>query len=300
MARSDNLTGAMLMMAAMAAFTINDAIMKLLAAHLPLVQLLFIRGTVTTIFIGVIAWRMGAFRHWPPRGDRIAIVIRSASEVAATYFFISALFHMPLANVTAILQALPLTITLAAALFLRDPLGWRRMLAIAVGFCGVILIVRPGAEGFTIYSLSALATVVMATIRDLSTRRLSRDTPSLMVTFATSAGVMVTFGLASIGRPWEVVEADVALMIAGTAVFAVIGYLMSVMVMRVGEIGFVAPFRYTGLIWALALGWFLFDDWPKPLTLIGAAIVVGTGLFTLYREARSGRRRSAVRALHPH
>ena len=299
MARSDNLTGALLMMVAMAAFTVNDTILKSMAGDVPLYQLLFLRGIATSLAIGVIAWRRGVFRHRPSRGDRNAIGLRSLAEVAATYFYLVALFHMPLANVSAILQALPLTITLGAALFLGDRLGWRRMLAIAAGFCGVLLIVRPGAEGFTVHSLSALASVALATVRDLSTRRLTRETPSLMVTFTTSAGVMAAFGVASIWQPWEAMQPREVALISLSAVVTVVGYLLSVMVMRVGEVSFVAPFRYTGLIWALGLGWVVFGDWPKALTLLGAAIVVGSGLFTLYREARAGRKRSAARALHP-
>jgi len=119
-------------------------------------------------------------------------------EIGAAYFFLTALFNMPIANVTAILQALPLTITLAAALFFGDPIGWRRMSAILVGFVGVMLIVRPGAADFTIYSLYVLAAVGFVTLRDLATRRLSKETPSMLVTFITSTSIMVFFGVASL------------------------------------------------------------------------------------------------------
>lgn len=289
MARSDNLTGALLMMASMAAFTLNDTMMKLLAGEIPLFQLLFLRGVLTTLAVAVIAWKMGALRARVSRRDWGCILWRTVAEIGAAYFFLTALFNMPLANVTAILQALPLTLTLAAALFLREPVGWKRLAAIVVGFAGVMLIVRPGASDFNVFSLYALAAVGFVTLRDLSTRRLSRDTPSMLVTLITSAAIMVVFGLASLADTWAPMDGRAIGLTAGAAFMIIGAYLFSIMVMRVGEIGFIAPFRYTGLIWALVLGWLAFGDWPETITLVGAAIVAGSGLYTLWRESRLAR-----------
>lgn len=290
MARSDNLTGALLMMGAMAAFTVNDAMIKGLSGAVPLFQVMFLRGVLTTVMVAVIAWRMGALSRRLPRADLWPVFWRMVGEIGSAYFFVSALFNMPLANISAIMQALPLTITLAAALFFREPVGWRRMSAILAGFVGVMLIVRPGTEGFTIYSLYGLAAVAFVTLRDLATRRLSRDVPSMLVTLITSFCIMAFFGLASLTGEWAPVDGRAALLIGGASVMIIGGYLCSIMVMRVGEISFVAPFRYTSLIWALILGWVVFGDWPRTITLVGAAIVVASGLFTLYREAQISRR----------
>ncbi|MBZ8117241.1 DMT family transporter [Roseovarius sp. LXJ103] len=290
MARSDNLTAAIFMMVSMAAFTINDTFMKMLAGDMPFNQLLFLRGLFTSIAVGGIAWWMGAFRFALGGRDARIIALRTLAELGATYCFLTALFNMPLANVTAILQALPLTLTLAAALFLRDPVGWRRMVAVLVGFAGVMLIVRPGPEGFNPYALYGLGAVCCVTLRDLATRGLSREVPSMLVTFVTAMVLMVVFGLASLGTPWEPLAARETGLIVAASGFVIVGYLFSVMVMRVGEISFSAPFRYTAILWALLLGWLAFGEWPDPLTLLGAGIVVGCGLFTLYREARLGRR----------
>ena len=281
---SPNLAGALLMIAGMACFTLNDTLMKATNGEVPLFQLLFLRGLLASALIAGLAWSRGALHLRIPRRDWKLIAIRSASEVAAAYFFVTALLNMPLANITAILQVLPLTVTLGAALFFRETIGWRRMLAIAVGFCGMLLIVRPGPEGFSIWSVYALISVLCVTARDLATRRLSRAVPSLMVTLCASTSVFVLAGLASLGTPWQPVSQDMSLLIIAAGLFVVGGYFFSVQVMRVGDVSFVAPFRYTGLIWALVLGWLVFGDWPKPLTLIGAGIIVATGLFTLYRE----------------
>lgn len=291
MARSDNLTGAVLMMASMASFTLNDTFMKVLAGQIPLFQLLFLRGLLTTIAVAVIVWRLKALPKSLPRRDGMLILLRTVAETGAAYFFLTALFNMPIANVTAILQALPLTITLAAAVFLGEPVGWRRMAAILIGFVGVMLIVRPGADEFSVYSIYALIAVGFVTLRDLTTRRLSRDTPSMFVTLVTSTAIMAFFGLAGLGSDWAPMSGRELGLTAGAAMMIIGGYLFSVMVMRVGEISFVSPFRYTGLIWALVLGWLVFGEWPAPVTLLGAAIVVGSGLFMLYREAKLGRKR---------
>lgn len=285
-ALSDNARGALLMMAAMAAFTVNDTFLKAVFDELPLFQAIFLRGIGTTAFLFLLARAMGVFRLDFARRDWGFIGLRTVAEAAAAYFFLTALVHMPLANVTAILQSLPLVITLAGALFLGESVGWRRLTAILVGFCGVLLIVRPGAEGFTIQSVYVLASVVCVAVRDLSARALSRGVPSLMVALAASVGVTLFGAAGSLGGAWNPVSTTAAWQLAGATLFVILGYTCSVMVMRTGEIGFVAPFRYTGMLWALLLGLAVFGQWPDTLTLVGAAIVVATGIFTLLRERR--------------
>ncbi|MEM9577580.1 MAG: DMT family transporter [Pseudomonadota bacterium] len=281
---SPNVAGALLMMASMACFTINDALLKATGGDVPLFQMIFLRGILATAFLGGLAWHRGAFHRRVSRQDWGLISLRSLSETAAAYLFVTALLNMPLANITAILQILPLTVTLGAALFFKDPVGWRRMLAILVGFCGMLLIVRPGPDGFSIWSGYALAAVVCITARDLSTRRMSSTVPSLLVTFAASFVVLLAAGFASLTVEWVPLDGRLTALILGASLFIVGGYFFSVQVMRQGDVSFIAPFRYTGLIWALVLGWLMFGEWPTPLTLTGAGIIIATGLFTLYRE----------------
>ena len=117
MIRSENATAATLMMASMAAFVLNDTLMKMMAGQVPLFQLLFLRGILTSIAVGVMAWSMGALRFRIPKRDRILVFWRMISEIGMAYFFLTALFNMPMASVMAILQVVPLTITLLAAVF---------------------------------------------------------------------------------------------------------------------------------------------------------------------------------------
>ncbi|MFT5968736.1 MAG: S-adenosylmethionine uptake transporter [Yoonia sp.] len=281
---SANQKGALFMMASMACFVMNDTLFKVTDGAVPLFQLLFLRGILTTTLVIVLARRLGSLHFNIARRDWGLIGLRSAAEMGAAYFFVTALFNLPLANVTAILQVLPLTVTLGSALFFKEAVGWRRMTAILIGFIGMLLIVRPGSAGFNLYSIYALMAVLSVTVRDLATRRLSSDVPSMTVTLSASLTVMIFSGVASLATPWVGISALNGLMIVGASVFILGGYYFSVRVMRVGEISFIAPFRYTGLIWALILGWLVFGDWPTNLTLLGAGIVVATGLFTLYRE----------------
>lgn len=287
---SDNTRGAVLMMCSMAAFTLNDACMKAVGQTMPFFQAVFLRGVATTLLLVLTARIMGNVRFDLSPRDRRLVLVRTIAEIGAAYFFINALFHMPIANATAIIQTIPLAVTLAGALFFKEPLGWRRLTAILVGFAGVLLIVRPGTEGFTIYSVYALVSVLCVTVRDLATRRLSRDVPSLTVAISAAGGVAL-FGAAGVpGSEWVPVTFELAALLAGASVFVIGGYLFSIMVMRVGDLSLVAPFRYTSLIWALLLGLVFFGDWPSGLTLIGASIVAATGIYTLLRERRLRRR----------
>ncbi len=286
---SQNLRGSALMVAAMACYTFNDTLIKVMGGDMPLSQLLLIRGLMTAVFIGAIAWHSGAIKWRLPKQDWFLILLRSISELFAAYFFVYALRRMEIANVTAVLQILPLTVASGAALFFKEPLGWRRMLAILVGFLGMLLIVRPGTDTFGTETISALGSVLFITIRDLCAKKMSDQVPSQFVAWITAIVVSIGAALAMTVIEWQPVTATEFGLMAGMAVFIGGGYLFATMTMRVGDISFVAPFRYTGLLWAMLMGFLMFGDWPDALTLIGGAIVVGAGMFTLLREAKLAR-----------
>jgi len=270
----------------MTAFTVNDAFMKGVLGDVPLFQALFLRSCGVIIGLLVIAKVLGQLRFNLGRRAWVLMLLRGAAEATSAFMFLSALSRMPIANVSAILQALPLTVSLAGAVFLGEALGWRRLTAILVGFCGVMLIVQPGGANFNAASLYAVGAVVLVTFRDLIVRRMSRDTPSMMI--ALSAAMMVT-SMAAVGAslgPWVPIDAGTVWKLLGATTFVIGGYVFSVATMRVGEISFIAPFRYTSLLVALVLGAVVFGEFPNRMTLIGAGIVVATGLFTLYREGK--------------
>ncbi len=281
---SDNMRGALLMMGAMCAYTINDAFMKGLAGDVPLFQAILVRGLGAVVCLAVMCHVMGQLRFDLSPRDWWLVILRTTGEVAGTYFFLTALMNMPIANISAIMQALPLAVSLAAAVFLGEALGWRRLVAICVGFAGVLLIIQPGGADFNSFSIYALITVAFVTLRDLVVRRMSRDVPAVFVALVAAVGVMSLGAVGSLFIELQPLTGQAGLKLAGATVFLSFGYIFSVTAMRSGEIGFVAPFRYTSLLVALLLGVIFFGEWPNLLTTLGASIVVATGLFTLYRE----------------
>jgi len=293
---SDNVRGAIFMMLSMAGFVLNDTLMKSMSADIPMFQAIFLRGIFATLLMGCLAWWQRALSYRLSGANTKIVSLRIVGEMGATICFITALFNMPIANATAILQVMPLAVTLAAALFLGEAVGWRRYTAIMVGFIGVMLIVRPGSDGFTIYSVYALGAIVFLTLRDLSTRRLATSVPSTYVAFISAAAIMVMSGLLSMTTPWAPISLVQMALLAIAAIFVLVGYLFGIMTMRVGEIGFISPFRYTILIWAILLGIVVFGDIPDLLTIIGSVIVVLTGLYTFYRERLLATKNSGLKA----
>ena len=291
---SDNIRGALIMMGAMCAYTFNDAFMKALADEIPLFQAIFLRGLAAVAFLTVMCRMFGQLRVDFSARDWRLVLVRTAGEIGGTYFFLTALFNMPIANVSAILQALPLAVSLAAALFLAEPLGWRRLSAIVIGFAGVLLIIQPGGNDFSNYSIYALCAVGCVTLRDVAVRRMSRDVPSVFVALVAAVGVTALGAVGSLWIEWQPFSITSGFQLAGATGFLIFGYIASVNAMRFGEISFVAPFRYASLLVALILGVLIFDEWPNALALIGAGTVVATGIFTLYRETKLKQRAAVV------
>ena len=283
---SDNIRGAIYMMVSMAGFIVSDSIMKLVAPDLPFFQMIFLRGSMAALLIGLLAWHHGVLSYRPSRGDSKLMGMRTIGEVAGMICLLKALINIPIVNATAIVQAIPLVVTLGAAFLFGERVGWQRYLAILIGLLGVLAIVRPGGDGFTIYSLWAVGTVFFFTLRDLSTRQLSSAAPSIFAALVTSIAIVLVSGLMSLISPWQPVSGTALKLLAVAGCCTVVGYLFSVMTMRVGDVGFIAPFRYSILIWALLLGILMFGEFPDRMTIFGSAVIVGMGLYAVSRERR--------------
>lgn len=286
MPRSRNTQGALYMSLAMAGFSSSDALSKSVIVSMNAGEIMFLRGLFTSVLVYLIARYMGALRSWRVVLQPM-IIVRIVCEILAAVTYITALGMMPIANASAILQSLPLVVTFGAALFFREPVGWRRWSAILVGLVGVMIIIRPGPEGFTVAALLCVGGVLSTAGRDLATRSIDPQIPSLMITTITAISVAI-FGALLIPPlgGWRPVSLTSLSYLLLASVLVLIGYQSVILAMRTGEISFIAPFRYTSLIFSALLGFFFFAELPDLWTLVGAAIVIASGLYTFYREAK--------------
>lgn len=289
----------MFMSVAMAAFTINDALTKAVSASMNMGQVMLVRGLFATLLVTLVAWHKGALRA-PLGAIQPMVILRVLGEVGATVCFLLALARLPIANVSAVLQALPLAVTMGAVLVFAEPVGWRRWIAIFIGFLGVLIVVKPGYEGFSAYALLALASVFFCAIRDLATKRIPDDVPTLLISTATAAAVTIT-GVATV-QPlggWTPLTLQSAGLLATAALLLIVGYQSIIGAMRIGEISFIAPFRYTALLWSILLGFAFFGDVPDAAMIVGASIIIGSGLYALYRERVTGKGMPATESTGP-
>ena len=279
--------GSALMVASMAGFALEDMLIKQMAEALPMGQVIALIGLGGTISFGTLTWARGdrvwswAFFSWP-------ILLRGLGEIIATASFVSAIVLTTLSSASAILQATPLAVTLGAALFLHEPVGWRRWTAIGVGFVGVVLIIRPGLEGFAPASLLAVVAVGALALRDLAVRRVQRDVTSAQLSMCGFV-VVVPTGLLMmlfLGTPPVVPEAPDLVRLGAAFVVGGLGYYAIVAATRTGDVAVVVPFRYTRLVFAMILGSLVFGERPDMLMLSGAALIVAAGLYTIWRETR--------------
>lgn len=282
---SDNIRGALLMCASMAGFISNDTLMKYVTQDFPLYQAVAIRGVFVMPLLALYAGLFSdGLRLRIPRVDWGRLALRSVAEIGATMLYLIALMNMALADLQAIIQSLPLLLILAAAIWFGETIGPRRIGAIIVGFIGMIIILRPGTGAFDVWALIAFASVISIAVRDLVTRRFSRGMTSTTIAFYAALVIML-FGIAMAPtETWRMPSLSQILLLFGAAIAVTVGYISGIATMRVGEIGFVSPFRYTSLIWAIILGLLVFGDWPDGWTQLGAVLIVGAGLYSIWRE----------------
>ncbi|MBZ0124287.1 MAG: DMT family transporter [Roseovarius sp.] len=284
-----NVHGILLVIAAMAGFTVEDMFIKQLSQGLPVGQILILLGCGSAAVFAALAGGRAILARaaWRP-----LFLLRALSEAVAAMAFVTALSLVDISVVAAVFQATPLFITMGAALFLGEEVGWRRWSAIGLGFLGVLMIIRPGLEGFEPAALFVLISVASVAVRDLITRRIDVAVSSFVVSFQGFAALVPAGAalliLADTGP--RAIGATGGAMILGAVVFGAASYYSIVQAMRIADAAVVTPFRYTRLLSSLAVGVTVFGERPDMLTLLGAALVIGTGLYTFLREQRLARR----------
>lgn len=283
---TSNLRGIVLMTASMAAFAVEDTLIKLASASLPVGQILLMLGLAGAPIFAAMARTQG-HRMFTRAALAPALLARNAAEMVGALGFVTALSLIPLSTASAILQAAPLMVTAGAAIFLGEAVGWRRWAAILTGFAGVILILRPGIDGFDANALWAVLGVIGLAARDLLTRRMPPGLHTHLVAAWAFVAVALTGAIMlalSGGAAWPGPVAWAQL--GGALVIGVAAYWAIVEATRSGDASAIAPFRYSRLVFAMLVGAVVFGERPDLLTLGGAALVIISGLYTLYRERR--------------
>jgi drug/metabolite transporter (DMT)-like permease len=280
---ADNRRGILAMSLAMALFIANDALVKQVSATLPGPQLIFIRGLMATTLVLIMAQAMGHLKNWRLMLNK-RLWIRGSLDAAASLAYLTAVFHLPLANATAINLSSPLFITAFAIVFLKEQVGLQRGLLILLGFTGVLLVVQPSSEGFNVYAwLAVLATLLHAT-RDTLTRGIGLHVPALLITLSTAVSVAVAAGGITLTQTWTPVDSLSLALLLGASLFLSMAYYLLIVAMRSGEMSLVAPFRYSGLLFALLIGYVVWGDVPNRLGWAGIFLLAMSGLLILRSE----------------
>lgn len=292
MTPADNLRGIGLMTASMALFGLEDMFLKFAARDIPTGEILLVTCLFSWAFFAALA-RFEGKRTFTRDALHPWVMARNAGEMVGTIAYITALASVPLATVSAVLQAMPLAVTMGAALFMGEKVGWRRWSAIALGFCGVLLVIRPGMDGFSPAALWVLVTVAGLGLRDLASRMIPPEFSTTQVSaWGVASVALLGAGMLAFQTPvmpdWEQSGMMLGALIVGTA-----GYWAITSAARTGEVSVVSPFRYSRLIFAILLGVIAFAEFPDRLTLLGAAIIIGSGLYSFARERARARAKRA-------
>ncbi|MBT8240815.1 MAG: DMT family transporter, partial [Acidimicrobiia bacterium] len=189
---------------------------------------------------------------------------------------------------TAVIQIVPVAVTFVAARMLREAVSVRRVIAVIVGFLGVLLVVKPGTDSFSPWFLVGLVVVALIVVRELATRQISQSAPSLLVALFTGVTICTMGLVLSLFEGWEAVDARGIALLVAAAGFLAIGYVASVATVRIGDLSFSAPFRYTVIIFSILLQIIVFGDVPDVWTFLGSGIVAAAGLFAFWSDRRPG------------
>ncbi len=296
---SGNAIGIAAMLASMAAFVANDTCVKIIGERLPLGELIVLRNGFATAYLLAFAAVMGGL-SLPKNPQTRLLGWRLAGELLSTIFFLSGLIALPIADATAIGQFTPLAITAAAAVFLKEPVGWRRWLAAFLGLIGVLLIVRPGSAAFSPAALLILAAVATIVLRDLTTRYISSDVSTLtLTTMSAACGMLAGLMMMPFGGLIAPTATEVVLLLV-SALFLTLGYVFIVIAMRNGEVAVVSPFRYAIILFAIASGYLVWGELPDAIQMAGIALLTAAGIYTFHRERLLLRGKLAVAPPSPH
>lgn len=288
------LRAGLFMVLAMGSFVINDTLIKIIGQSLPVGEIIMIRGFMAFLVIAAICLQQGVITGISHLTAPV-VIARNVLDLISTIAFVTALMHMQIANLTAVMQAVPLAVALLSMIFLREHVGTGRMTAIILGFIGVVMIVKPSIASFNVYEALALIIVFGLALRDIVTKRIPARIPTFVIALGNAG--FVTVGGAALclmqGFQWPALWQFGLLALAALALAS--GYLFMVATLRLGDLSGTAPFRYSIMVFAIVSGIVVFGEFPDWISILGMALIVATGLYAAHREAKlSGSARRPV------
>ena len=293
---SNNQRGIVAICACMASYTVNDVLVKQILRTYPVGEVIFVRGIMSTLLIGAVALALGHGQQLRAAISRL-LAARSACDGLSTAGFIAALAHMPLANLAAVLQIAPLQISALSVMLYREAVGWRRWTAIGIGFFGALLIIKPLPSAFDVWAIVGAGSALAAALREIQTRRIGHGVPVLVVAFWGTVGITLCGLFFAATEQWLTFTAPDLLQLFIAAVFVGIAIYLLALAFRDVDLSVVAPFRYSYLLTSAVGGYFAFRELPDSWTVVGAALIVASGIYTLHREA--ARRRALTAEATP-
>jgi len=272
------------LLAGVAIISLNDALMKVLTSSYPVGQLLFMRGVCILPWVLLLAMRAGGL-HTLKVNNIGGQALRAACVVGSSFLFVNGLIYLQLADAISVTFTGPLFITALAPFVLGEYVGWRRWIAVLVGFAGVLFMVRPGYGDISWVVLFPLGAALCGSIRDLITRRLSQTETTVAVLMVTTSAVIIA-AAATLPFAWTEIKISDLGFFAASGMLVAGGHYLMIEAFRHGEAALVAPFKYTSMVWAILFGFLVFGHLPDKWMLLGAAFVICAGLYILHRETR--------------
>lgn len=279
--RSDAAKGVCIMILGAGVLSMNDAVSKHLVETFPIGQILCLRQTVALAVVLIYVWRTDAWRDLRIN-DRTGQALRAILHVGGAALIVWALSALPIATVTAIVFSSPVVVLVFSMRMLGERVSWARWIAVIIGFAGVLAIIRPGGVGFEWALLIPVAAAVASGLRDLMTRRLARSDTSISVLFWASA-FMVAVTLFTIPLGWQPLTLSASIWLIVNGLLNAGAHFLMIEALRLGAAGLVSPFRYTAILWATVAGFLVWQEVPDVMTMIGAAMLVVSGVLIVRR-----------------
>lgn len=288
-----NQRGIIAIVACMASYTINDVLVKGILRSYPAGEVIFVRGLMCCLLIGGFALAFGHGAQFRMITSK-RLMARSVFDGLSTAGFIAALAHMQLANLSAVLQVAPLIIVALSVLIYGEVVGWRRWTAIGVGFAGALLVVKPIPSAFDIWAVVGAASAVAAALREMMTRRIDQNVPTLVIAFWGAIGITLFGALFYPIEQWREFSLHDLMLLFVAAIFVGLAIYLLALGFRGVDLSVVAPFRYSYILTSTLGGFLVFGEWPDGWSTVGAVLIVASGIYALHREALQRKITAAV------